>query len=243
MPDSAFPQRKSGMFAARESYHITAMKKKFSSLILLCSLLPALGGCSGADYSSRISESRSDLFCAETEDFTLTLACVSREYPYIADGVPCTRSDYVEVVLSGGTADDYEVQFTVAGKSYGGEMSFRNVTGDYFFSQGVSEFPEGSVSVNVACGGETQELTATSVKTADTLTVDEALSAAVQAEQETIDEMGGRNFAGEFYVRLLRREKNYYYVGIIDTAGKTVSLLLDAESGEVLARRVTEGGR
>lgn len=219
------------------------MKKKFSALILLCALLPSLGGCAGADYSSHLSEERSDLFCAETEHFTLTLACVSREYPYLADGVACPRSDYVEITLTGESEDGFEIGFTVGEKRYGGEMSFRNVTGDYFFSQGVSAFPEGTVSVSVTYGGETTQLTATSVRTDETLTVEEALSAAVEAERETIENMGGKRFAGEFYVRLLRREKNYYYVGIIDTDGDTVSLLLDGESGAVLARRVTEGGR
>jgi len=38
-------------------------------------------------------------------------------------------------------------------------------------------------------------------------------------------------------VRLLRRNTNYYYVGIVDTDGKTISLLLNSETGEVLARR------
>lgn len=41
-------------------------------------------------------------------------------------------------------------------------------------------------------------------------------------------------------MRLLRRDKNYYYVGITDCTGKTISLLLNAETGEVLARRVRE---
>lgn len=231
------------MFPPRPTYHNTAMKKKLSSLVLLCALIPALGGCSGDNYTSRISEARSDLFCAETEEFSLTLACVSREYPYLADGVPCTRSDYVEVVLSGAPSDTYEVHFTIGEQTCGGEMSYRNVTGDYFFSQGVSEFPEGSISVSISCDGETQELTATSVRTSSTLTIDAALSAAAEAEKESLEQMGGKKFTGEFYVRLLRREKNYYYVGIIDTTGKTISLLLDGESGEVLARRVTEGGK
>ena len=63
----------------------------------------------------------------------------------------------------------------------------------------------------------------------------------MNAEKETIANMTQNGaFGGEFYVRLLRRDKNYYYVGIIDTSGKTVSLLLDGESGEVLARRAPE---
>lgn len=45
---------------------------------------------------------------------------------------------------------------------------------------------------------------------------------------------------GEFHVRLLRRDANYYYVGIVDGKGHTISLLLDSETGETLARRESD---
>ena len=35
-----------------------------------------------------------------------------------------------------------------------------------------------------------------------------------------------KRFYGEFYVRLLRRNVNYYYVGIVDESGNTLSLHL-----------------
>ena len=42
----------------------------------------------------------------------------------------------------------------------------------------------------------------------------------------------------EFRVRLLRREQNYYYVAVTD-GSEQVALLVDAETGEILARRAT----
>ena len=99
-------------------------------------------------------------------------------------------------------------------------------------------FPETSVSVRIVWEGGEQELTATSVKNEKTLSVDEALGFAVKAEKDAVARMTkGGSFYGEFYVRLLRRNTNYYYVGIVDTDGKTISLLLNSETGEVLARR------
>ena len=87
--------------------------------------------------------------------------------------------------------------------------------------------------------GETAtEVVATSVKTEKTLTPEQALDAALGAEKDYVAaRMRGGAFAGEFRVRLLRREVNYYYVGIVDGDGHTLSLLLAAETGEVLARR------
>ncbi len=203
-------------------------------------MLPALTACGETDYAQYVSEARSDLFCAQTEEFSVTVACVAREYPYLADGVPSTKTTLVEITLKDErNVDGYRV-FLCGEKEIGGELSYRNVRDDYFFSQSVEVLPEKSVSLRVEWGEEKRELTATSVKNENTLSVDGALKKAISAEQEYIaaltDESG---FHGEFYVRLLRREKNYYYVGVIDQAGNTLSLLLDGESGEVLARRTS----
>lgn len=214
------------------------MKKLFPSLLLTLTLLPALTACGGYDYTAHISEERGDLFCAETEEFSITLSCVKREHPYSADGIPCPPAMLVEISLVPASAElrDYEVY--VSGESeWGGETSFRTYAGDYFYSQSVDAFPQDSVTVRVVWGEESRELYATSVRNENTLSVKDALGCAVKAEKETIDRMTENGkFAGEFYVRLLRRNTNFYYVGIIDKNGETISLLLDSETGEVLAR-------
>ena len=210
--------------------------KKFSALILLTGLLPMLAACKrGPDYFTYVSELRSDLFVASEEEFSLTVACISREYPYNGDGIKAPLCDLVEITLEG-DADEYSV-YIMGEEHMGGEMSFRNTRGDFYYSQGVKSFPEGSVTLRVEWEDTSREIVATSVKTEHTLTAQEALEFALEGEQKTLERMSADGtFKGEFYVRLLRRDKNYYYVGIVDTNGKTISLLLDSESGELLAR-------
>lgn len=217
-----------------------SMKKTICVFLTACFAL-ALTACGEYDYSAHLSDVRSDLFCAETDEFTVTLSCVSREYPYVSDGVASARTDLVEIVLTSAESEDYEI-YVLSDAVWGGDMSFRNVTGDYFYSRGVTEFPQDSVSLRVEwnAGEEVRELTATSIKNEKTISAEQALDAAVTAEKDTVNAlMNNGVFCGELYVRLLRRDKNYYYVGIVDTDGKTVSLLLDSETGEILARRVT----
>ncbi len=202
-------------------------------------MLPALTACGGYDYSAHISEAKSDLFCAETDEFTVTVSCVSREYPYVADGITCPMNSVMEVSLVPAKPQicDYEV-YLLGETTWGGETSFRTYAGDYFYSESVRKFPEGSVTVQIKWEDETRELTATSVKNEKTLSVNEILEYAIKAEKETVKQMTcDGNFLGEFYIRLLRRNINYYYVGITDLNGTTVSLLLDSETGEVLAKR------
>ncbi len=202
--------------------------------------LPLLAACGKPyDYSAHVSELRSDIFKAETDEFSVTLSCVSREYPFAADGVACPKADLVEISLVPVQKNDtYSVFFKTSTGEQGGEAAFRNACGDYFFSESVTAFPEGSVSIRVTWNDETREVTATSVKNQKTLSPSDVLQKVVSAEKDRIDRMtSGGQFLGEFHIRLLRRDKNYYYVGIVDTDGDTLSLLLDSESGEILARR------
>lgn len=205
----------------------------------MLAVLPAFTACGSYDYTAHISEARNDLFCAETEEFSVTLSCVTREYPYVADGITCPQTNVVEISLVPVRAEicDYEV-FVLGESVWGGETSFRSYAGDYFYSESVNAFPEKSVTIRIKWEDQTRELTATSVKNEKTLSVNEILKHAISAEKETVDKLKQKgNFLGEFYIRLLRRNTNYYYVGIIDREGKTISLLLDSETGELLARR------
>lgn len=214
--------------------------KKFLVVVLTC-LMPLLllTGCGGYDYFEHVSDEKSDLFLAETDEFTLTVSCCTRENPYLLDGVVCTKSKLVDAVLAERqpTGAEYEIYF-LEDVPKGGDMSFRSVTGDYSYTRSVEEFPSGSVSLRVVKNGTPLDLVATSVKTERTLSTSAVLQKAIDAEKERVDALTRDGvFYGEFHVRLLRRDKNYYYVGIIDEQGGILSLLLDSETGEVLARR------
>lgn len=215
------------------------MKKILCSVCVLAGMIPALTGCGSYDYSAHVSEVRSDIFCAETEEFSLTLSCTEREYPYASDGIACPMSKVVEISVTPIECDldGLEIAFT-DGQGTGGEASFRNTHGDYFYSFGVTEFPAQSVSLALKWKSGERELTATSVKNEKTISAEKALDCAISAEKDKISRMTkNKRFYGEFYVRLLRRNTNYYYVGIVDESGSTLSLLLDSETGEILARR------
>ena len=202
-------------------------------------LVPLFTGCAKTDYYDYASEIKEDIFCTETENFTLSVSCVSREYPYIADGISCPKSNLVEISLVSDEKAAYEV-YIEGEKPVGGEMTYRTYAGDYYWSASTENFFSEKIELRVVKGEESEEVIATSVKSEKTLSPREALARAVEAEKETIEAMTGKDgFEGEFYIRLLRRDTNYYYVGIIDRQGGTLSLLLDSETGEVLARRKT----
>lgn len=207
--------------------------------MFLPALLAGLTACAKDEYADRLSEVRSDIFYAETEQFTVTLFCTAREYPYADDGIACPVSKVAEISVVPVAPPDgtVEVYVVAEGGEWGGEASYRSVYGDYRYSQGVDVFPAGSVTLRVVYGDRVQELAATSVRNEHTLSPEAALNIAAASEAQALARMKRDGvLCAEFRVRLLRRDKNYYYVGVID--GKTtISLLLDADTGEVLARR------
>lgn len=219
------------------------MKRRTLLLLLSLSLsffsLLFISGCQKEDYFAYLSDLRSDLFAAETENYTLSISCNERERPYALDGIPSPRLKTIEIVLTEkepSNEEGYEV-YLLEDVPKGGEMSFRSVSGDWFYSRGVEEFPSGSVSVRVVFQNKSEDLTATSVKNEKTISPQDALKAAVSSEGEFIEQLKAEGrFCGEFHVRLLKRDKTYYYVAIVGKE-KSVCLLLNSETGEVLARR------
>lgn len=214
------------------------MKRHLYFLLLPILLLPLFTACGKLDYNAYISDERSDIFCAETDEYSIIVSCIEREYPFMTDGIVGTRSKTVEATLTEKEPSgcEYEIYF-LEDMPRGGEMSFRSVSGDFYYSRGVEEFPSGAISLRILRDGEPTEIAATSIKNSNTLSTSEALSFAIQAEKPEIEKLTNGGFEGEFHIRLLRRDKNYYYIGIVDREGRTICLLLDAETGAVLARR------
>ena len=213
------------------------MKKTFLPLLILVGILPLFTACKHKpDYFAYVSELRSDLFMASDDEVSVSVACISREYPYNGDGIKAPLCDLIEITLEG-DADEYSVHI-LGEENIGGDMTFRNTRGDFYYSQGVKSFPQTSITLRIEWDDTARDLVATSVKSENTLSPQEALEYAVEAEKNLVESMSAEGaFAGEFYVRLLRRDRNYYYVGIVDKKGNMTSLLLDSETGEVLARR------
>ncbi len=209
--------------------------------MLLC-LLPLLlcFGCKKKlDYFDYVSELRSNIFLAKTEDFSLRIHAVTKEAPYAVDGVKMECSPRFEAYLVAPEGNrTVDLRFTVDGRELGGEMSYDNVKAEYFYSATLDVAARSSVDCTITYGEETLTLTATSVLTDETMAPRAALAAVENAHPEIFtaltDEYG---FAGEIYLRLIFEDSPYYYVGVIDREGKVDAFLLNAETGVLLAHR------
>lgn len=191
------------------------------------------------DYFEYVSELRSNIFLAETDGFSLRIYAVTKETPYVSDGIPQETATRVEAYLVAPEGDETcKLAFTVGGKEYGGEMSYDNVKAEYSYSQTLDISEETELPCRIEYGSQTLELSAVSVRTADTLTPQNVLKNLKTEESELFTSLTDKyGFAGEIYLRLIYEDSPYYYVGIIDRNGTVNAFLINAKTGKILAKR------
>ncbi len=222
----------------------THPRKKFcryALLFLLLFCLPfLLSACKQKlNYFDYVSELRSNVFIAQTEEFSLRIYAVNKEAPYVPDGIPQAVSPRVEVYLVAPEGNKTtNITFQIDEKSYGGEMSYDNVKCEYYYSQTLDVSARNAIDCLVKYGDKEVQLRAASVVTKNTLPPETVLDQLLQARPEPFtaltDEYG---FAGEIYLRLIYEDAAYYYVGVIDRTGKINAFLINAETGKILAHR------
>lgn len=209
----------------------------FCLLVLICTFfMPACK--KGIDYLSYVSELRSNILLAQTDEFALRIFATQKETPYVADGVKREMTSRTEVYLTAPSGmQNYSVSFDVDGETYGGELSYNNVNGEYYFSCTLDLSQQTELTVMISCEKQTTTLVAKSVLSQNVLTPKNALYALIDAQQDTFsaltDEYG---FAGEIRVRLIYEENPYYFIGITDKNGNTTAFLLSASTGKILAK-------
>ena len=133
---------------------------------------------------------------------------------------------------------DCRLSLQIDGKEQSGEMSYDNVKAQYYYSCSLDVSNLKEVACVVFYDETSIEFLAKSVKTQTTITPQNALDIVQKDEHELFNDMTDKyGFAGEIYLRLIYEESPYYYVGIIERNGKVTALLLNAESGKILAKR------
>ncbi len=214
--------------------------KKAFLLCLASFLVFAFSSCqSQIDYFEYVSELRSNIFRVQTEELSLRIFAVEKEYPYATDGVPREKSVRTEIYLTAPSGDKTcSIAFTVNEQEYGGEMSYDNVKAEYYYSCSLDVSALSAIDCTLTYGENVHTLTVPSVKTSGTITPQNALTLLTDTETELFASLTDKyGFAGEIYLRLIFEDSPYYYVGVIDRAGNTTAFLMNAETGKILAKR------
>lgn len=178
-----------------------------------------------------LSENRYAVYLGEAHGVKVQANAVTREYPYLADGLIGELSTVIEVSVTMDEKPDLPtISFTVDEKTYGGELSYDTVSGKYSYSCTLSPTAD---AIDFTVAGKT----VTAIKMNKTDNTELILSKVAESESEYLTPMrSGKYFLGEVYLRTIYDDGIYYYVGIVDQSGTIYSLLTD-EDGNVLARK------
>lgn len=200
-----------------------------------------------------MSELRYDAYYDDNEPEGLYAYAYHRETPMLSDGIVGEKSYVCEFYYakSDGT-DTYEICYTAAEASGGGETSYDEVKEMHFYSCTLNLTGVESIEVSLRNTRTNESKTATLQSTANTsaLSPSDALRALCEKKSDVFAELTKEErkgvftkqevFYGEIRLRVIRSaEKNYYYVGVVDREKKTRSFLLDGENGRILAARVS----
>lgn len=206
----------------------------------LCLFCLFISACQkGVDYFSYVSELRSNIFLAENEEYSLRIYAVKRESPYEADGIPKEVFSRTEIYLRAPTNEThYSVSFDLDGKTYGGELSYDNVKGEYYLYCPVDVSSQAFLTCTVSCKDTELSMQALSVLEKDCLVAQNVLQCLIKAEPELFANMTDKyGFCGEIYLRLIYEDAPYYYIGIIDRNKTVHAFLMHAKTGKILAKR------
>lgn len=220
---------------------LLSLLKKVLCALFCCSAALSFCACSkkSVDLFSYVSELRNNIFVVSNGELSLKIYSFEKESPYLADGIKRETASGTEFHLTAPSGEKvYELSFFVDGKAYGGDMSFDNVKREYFYYVTLDTSALSSLAVTVKDGDTVYELNAVTVKTESLLPARDILKNVAISEKEYFSSHTKKNeFQGEIYIRLIFESEPYYYVGLVDGGGKTLSLLCDGKTGKILAKR------
>lgn len=221
----------------KQKYFSSQREQFFPLFVLFCLLFlfsPLFSACNRKQDGEPISEIRREIYLVQSDGLTLCANFGEREYPYAADGKAEPLTEYGEIYLTApDNGRDYRIAFSIAGKTYGGEMSFDSVTRRYFFSQSLPTPTDAELVITLDDGETEHTLRAKRVRTGEELSPETA----VERLKEQRAEQWQNQEIGELYVRLTHRTENYYFIAVIEKTGKIDSFLLHAVTGEIVAER------
>lgn len=228
------------------------MKKKILTFLLIVASVFGLSACgkSNINLNDYIIEERHTLFTAQDNLYTVTLSSGLREENYALDGIVNNKIDFAVLTIARNNADPlsndtYTYTVVVNDQTYTGDMEKSATDNTYSADLMVNIPADATVNAEIKFTGYTfnQPLENTS----NSFTVDKSKAieiANTELKTELENLTADKNNKIEVVMKLLKDYSNtelktyYWYVGIVSTNGETLGILIDANSGNIIAKKV-----
>ncbi len=221
--------------------------KKFSVIILVLLICVfSFSSCDkDVDLTVYVSQVRHNIYIGENDDYKIVVYEEKRENPYVADAFIGSLENFVIIKIESKSesVDGVSASFCIDGKEYKGDFVFNPITSKFTLEVIVDKFNEQKeLEVKLYKDTNYQSIVAKSMLFEDTKDYQEVLKSVSRYDKNVINKLfKGDKVTAEIHIRLLYdNDKNYYYVGFVESNKKTTCFLVDGQTLKVLATKNVE---
>jgi len=227
-------------------------RKKICVLILFVFGLFTLTACgkNNINLHDHVIELRENLFVASDDIYSVSFSTGMRESDYNFDGIVTEMVPFGVLTLtrnnnSSLANDTYSYIVTINDQTYSGFLEKNNNDNSYSADLEVSTTGDEAINVQISFTGYSFNQNLENISKSFQVDSQTALKLAQNELKKDIENLlSDNNIKIEVVMKIMKdysaeNAKHYYwYVGIISTNGETMGILLDANNGEVIAKKV-----
>ncbi len=228
------------------------VKKKFGFFVLVACCLIVLSACGKNEFnlSNHVIEKREQLFTAHDQIYSVSFSTGMRETQYNFDGIVNEMVPFGVLTLTRNDNhalpnDTYSYIVRIDDQNYSGFLTKSNSDNSYSADLEVATTGSENIVVKISFTGYTFDQTLEN--TTNTFQVDSnsALNIAQRELKENINDLlSDKNIKIEVVMKIMKDyssedlKRYYWYVGIVSTNGNTMGILIDANNGDIIAKKV-----
>jgi len=227
------------------------MKKKILIMFMLVVGLLSLTACKKNEINlhNHLIEDRQNLFVATDNNYTVTLSSGLRESNYCFDGIVGEKTNFAILSLFRNDGknlakDTYSYTVTIGEENITGFLEKSEIDNSYSVDLQVAIPTESIIKAQISFTGYSFNQELQNISCQFNVDNNTAISIANEQLKSNIENIVNSNSNIEVVTKILCDNSasdisNYYwYVGVIATSGDTLGILIDANSGEILAKKV-----
>ena len=227
------------------------MKKKLLVALLLCIGLFGLTACKKTELNlnNYLIEDRQNLFVANDSLYNITLSTGLREIDYCFDGSVGEKTNFAILSLQRNdnkklSNDNYAYTITINEVSHTGLLEKSEINNSYSSDLELEVASDATINVKISFTGYSFDQDLTNLSSTFNVDNSTALSIANEQLKADIEHIIDNNNKIEVVTKILADNSNsdinnyYWYIGVISSNGEIFGILIDTNTGEILAKKV-----
>ncbi len=229
------------------------MKKKIlvcCLLILSSCLFFACGSSKKIDIANHTIEERNHLFSAHDDIYSLTLSTGTREHDYALDGIRNEMVDFSVLSLtkldgSSLSNDTYTYVLTINEETHTGYLEKSEIDNSYNIDLGLNISADAKVIAKITFTGYCFEKDLANVSSEFVVSKQKAIETANKELKKELKEItSDKNNRIETIIKIVKDystsevKRYYWYIGVVSNNGETLGILIDTNTGDVVAKKV-----